>query len=492
MDLSFYLMETHDNPKHVGALQIFQLPPDAGEGYLLDLVDNLRQLPVLEPFNFKPVFPRVGRPQWHSDEKMEMEYHLRHSALPRPGNMEQLLAVAQRLHAGILDRERPGWICQVIEGLEGNRFGIYIKIHHAYIDGMSAVHRIFGSLSPDPDSAKVDAFWSYQGPADERPAKKEEKKSAAGRLRDAGNATRAQLKAFSELNAQLLKVGLELAKLRKHTGHIPFNAPRNKLNDPVRTDLRSLGVTTMPLDRLKQIGRKADCTLNDTVLTIIDAALHDYLARHNDNADKPLVAMCPMALRDPNDATANTQVTILAIELGQPDVGLRERLAQVVNSTTSAKDDARKLSKETLMDYFMFLGGVLEILQRTGLDQIVPHSGNLLVSNVPGPDSENLFMKGSRLEAIYPLTTLGGGTSLMITLVTHGNSLDLGMVGAHGSLPDIEYLVERLDHQFAALCSEFGVTATTTRKPRAKRKTASKAKTKARSKTKVKSKTRAR
>jgi hypothetical protein len=240
-----------------------------------------------------------------------------------------------------------------------------------------------------------------------------------------------------------------------------------------------MGVTKRPLDRLKQIGQKADCTLNDTVLTIIDAALHDYLARHKDNPHQPLVALCPMALRGSNDATANTQATMLAIELGQPGASVQERLAQVVNSASSAKDDARKMSKEALMDYFMFLGGVLEILQRTGLDQIIPHSGNLLVSNVPGPDTENLFLRGSRMEAIYPLTTLGGGTNLMVTLVTHGNSLDLGMVAAHGSLPDIDYLVERLDHQFAALCAEFGVSVKTKRKTRAKSKTDSKAKTKA-------------
>jgi len=488
MDLSFYLMETHDNPKHVGAVQIFQMPPNAGDDYLIKLVDKLRQLTVREPFNFKPVFPLTGRPQWHSDENMEMEYHLRHSALPWPGTMKQLLAVAQRLHTGILDRERPGWICQVIEGLEGNRFAVYLKIHHAYIDGMSAVHRIFGALSLDPDSEKVDGFWSYQPSSDTSPGKKKKKKSAARQLRGAGNAALSQVRAISELNKQLLSIGLELSKLRKHTGHIPFKAPRTRINDPVPSDLRSMGVTTMPLDQLKQLGKEAGCTLNDVVLTIIDAALHDYLARHEDMPGQPLVVLCPMALRDANDATANTQVTMLPIELGQPGAGLRERLKQVANSASNAKKDARKVSKEGLMDFFLFFAGVLEVLQRTGLDRVVPHSGNALVSNVPGPDIENLYLMGSRMEAIYPLTTLGGGTNLMITLVSHGNNLDFGLVAAHGTLPDIDYLVERLDYQFEALAGEFGVGVKTARKTRAKRKTASKAKAKARARPKARSK----
>ena len=485
MDLSFYLMETHANPKHVGAVQIFQMPPNAGDDYLIKLVDELRQLPVLEPFNFKPVFSRTGMPQWHSDGNMEMEYHLRHSALPRPGTMKQLLAVAQRLHTGILDRERPGWICQVIEGLEGNRFAVYIKIHHAYIDGMSAVHRIFGALSPDPDSNEVDGFWSYQRSSDESPGKKKKKKSAARQLRGAGKAAVSQVRAIADLNKQLLNIGLELSKLRKHTGHIPFNAPRTRINDPVSSDLRSMGVTTMPLDTLKRIGKEAGCTLNDTLLTIIDAALYDFLTRLEEKPGQPLVALCPMALRDANDATANTQGTMLAIELGQPGSGLRERLKQVANSANNAKQDARKMSKAGLMDFFLFFAGVLEILQRTGLDRIVPHSGNVLVSNVPGPDTENMYLMGSRMEAIYPLTTIGAGINLMITLLSHGNSLDFGLVAAHGTLPDIDYLVERLDYQFESLAREFGVAEKTGRKTRARRKTVSKAKTKARARPKA-------
>jgi hypothetical protein len=107
---------------------------------------------------------------------------------------------------------------------------------------------------------------------------------------------------------------------------------------------------------------------------------------------------------------------------------------------------------------------------------------------VPGPDIENLYLMGSRMEAIYPLTTLGGGTNLMITLVSHGNSLDFGLVAAHGTLPDIDYLVERLDYQFEALAGEFGAGVKTARKTRAKRKTASKAKAKARARPKARSK----
>jgi WS/DGAT/MGAT family acyltransferase len=479
LDLLFYLMETHDNPKHVACVQIFQMPADVGDTYLVDLADKLRKIPAQEPFNFKPVFPRAGMPQWHSVENMEMAYHLRHSALPKPGTMKQLITVVQRLHVGILDRERPGWICQIIEGLEGNRFAIYFKIHHAYIDGMSAVRRIYGAFSLDPGNQEPGSFWGYQSSTS---AGGKNRKRTAGQLRELGKAARTQVRAISQLNKQILNVGMELANLRKHTGHIPFRAPRTKINDPVDTDFRSMGITSMPLDQLKQIGQLAGCTLNDVVLAIVDAALHDYLARHNDDPGQPLVAMCPMALRDASDDAANTQVATLLVELGQPGAGLRERLDQVARSARGAKDDAREVSKEGLIDFVLFFGGTMELLQRTGLDRVLPQTYNVLVSNVPGPGTEDMYLMGSRLEAIYPLTTLTPGNNLNITVLSHGNSLDFGLLAARGTLPDIDYLVGRLNEQFAALAREFGVTARIRRKVSGKKKTPGKtrAKSKAR------------
>lgn len=150
-DLMFFLTETAQSPKHVGAVQVFELPPDISDDYLLKLVEQFREAPVLPPFNRRPIFPRFSMPEWETDDDMEMNYHVRHSALPRPGTTTQLMEVVQSAHAGLLDRSRPCWICQVIEGLEGNRFAIYNKVHHSYIDGMSGVKRMYGALSSSPD-----------------------------------------------------------------------------------------------------------------------------------------------------------------------------------------------------------------------------------------------------------------------------------------------------------------------------------------------------
>jgi WS/DGAT/MGAT family acyltransferase len=484
LDLLFYIMETHDNPKHVAGLQIFKLPAGAGDNYLVDLVEKLRQIPAVEPFNFKPLFPRFGLPQWQSVDNMEMEYHLRHSALPKPGNMRQLMTVVQRLHAGVLDRQRPGWICQVIEGLEDNRFAIYSKVHHAYIDGMSGVKRMYGSLSPDPKSRELVTQWGEQaaGSGKVKHRKKPDSRSGVAAL-----ALR-QAKAMGQVSSQFLKMGRELAGLEKHSGHIPFSAPRTRINDPVHSDLRSLGVTSMPLDQLKQISKRADCTLNDVVLCITDAALHDYLAIHQDEPGSPLVAMCPMSLREDGDDTANTQVFTLMIELGRPGAKLRDRLQQVAAAARGSKDNAREMSKDALVDFVLLMGSAFEVFQRTGLDRVIPQSYNVLVSNVPGPGTSDMYLAGSRMEASYPISTLTPGNNLNLTVLSHGNSLDFGLLAAQGTLPDIDYLVERLDYQFKALAREYKVTSRTAPKPRKQNRTAAAAKVKPRARPKPRAK----
>ncbi len=453
LDLLFYLMETHDNPKHVAGLQVFQLPADAGPGFLLDLVERLRRVPPVEPFNYRPRFPRLGVPQWETVSNMEMEYHLRHSALPAPGTMQQLLAVVRRLHAGVLDRDRPGWICQIIEGLEDNRFAVYTKVHHAYIDGMAGVKRMYGSLSPDPRSREVVPVWGYLPDADARPARPARRRSAV----DLPRLLLRQARAAGEVGLQFLQIATELAQLSRPTGHIPFQAPRTPINDRVSSDLRSIGVTSMPLDRLRAVSRQAGCTINDVVLALTDAALHDYLARHGSDPGRPLVAMCPMSLRQPGDSTANSQLATLLVTLGRSGAGLRQRLEQVAASADRAKRDARAISRDGLIDFVLVIGGAFELLQRTGLDRWVPQSYNVLVSNVPGPGTEHMYLCGARLLASYPISTLTPGNNLNLTVLSHGNSVDFGLLAARGTLPDIDYLVERLDVQFARLMEEFGI-----------------------------------
>ena len=486
LDLMFFLTESPQNPKHVGAVQVFQLPDGAPADYLLNLVETFKAAPVVEPFNHRPHFPRLGLPQWRQVEEMEMSYHVRHSALPRPGSLDQLMDVVQRLHAGVLDRRRPCWMCQVIEGLEDNRFAVYTKIHHAYIDGMSGVKRMYGSLSSSPDDTRITPTWSYQP--------ERSRDGAAPHSSDGSNPAQTlvnQAKGVAQASRFLADMGLQWLKLRDGKATIPFTANRTRMNRPVEWETRSTAVCTFPLDKIHAIGHRHGCTVNEVVLAIIGGALNDYLTEHHEQPSEPLVALCPVSLRPQGDDSAKTQVSAVHVKLGQPDATTAQRLEQVVDSSRAAKDAVSQLSAEGMIDYGVIIFALWEVLARTRLEQFVTPSYNVLVSNVPGPGNEAMYLCGSKMLASYPISVFLPGVNLNATLLSHGNNLDFGLLGDKHVLPDLDLVVARMEHHFALLQGELTSDRTTARaRPGPGPKTSTQTKAKTKTKTKAKSKTR--
>ena len=462
LDLMFFLTESARSPKHVGAVQVFELPKNAAADYLQQLVAQIKQAPVARPFSFTPHFPRVGIPRWRETGEIEIDYHIRHSALPHPGNTEQLMQVVQRLHGVQLDRRRPCWICQVIEGLEGNRFAIYSKVHHAYIDGMSGVKRMYGSLSTSPRDRQVVPSFSFDP----------QQSTARGKGRRArstpGSPLLDQAKGVVEAVDFLRKMGLQWLKLRDSDAQIPFSAKRTLMNRPIEWDTRSTAVCSLPLDRIKRICKTRECTVNEVVLAVIGGALDDYLRTHGDTPEAPLVALCPVSLRSDSDDSARTQVSAVHVRLGDPGVDLSRRLQQVIDSSHASKDEVRNLSPAGMIDFGVFIFALWELLERSRLDRYVSPSYNVLVSNVPGPGTEDLYLCGSRMVASYPISTLLPGVNLNVTLLSHGNSLDFGLLADRHALPDLGLISAAIVERFEALeQAETGVA-----RPNSRRKTA--------------------
>lgn len=445
LDLMFFLTESARSPKHVGAVQIFEMPTNAPDNYLKNLVARLKAAPVAPPFSYTPHFPALGIPQWKESGEIEIDYHVRHSALPKPGTDDQLMEVIQRLHSVLLDRRRPCWICQVIEGLEGNRFAIYSKIHHAYIDGMSGVKRMYGSLSSSPKSKKIQATWSYS-PEQERTPGGNKRTQKKGR-----NQLVSQALGMVEAYNFLTKMGLQLLKLREGEAQAPFSAKRTRMNQPIEWDSRSTAVCSLPLDRVKKISKARDCTVNEVVLAIIGAALDEYLNARGEPPRGPLVALCPMSIRSKEDDSARTQVSAVHVRLGDPGINLSERLQQVVESSHASKAEVSTLSANAMMDYGVIIFALWELMERSKIDRLVAPSYNVLVSNVPGPGDGDLYLSGSRMVASYPISTLLPGVNLNITLLSHGNSLDFGLLADRHALPDLNRVSATMVKQFAAM-----------------------------------------
>ena len=448
LDLLFFLLERPRTPGHVGAVQIFQKPPGAPANYMLDLVRSIKAAPVVPPFNYRPHFPRFGLPTWRVDDNLDIDYHVRHSALPQPGSDQQLLEVLQRLHCGMLGRDRPGWISQVIEGLEGDRFAIYSKIHHAYIDGMSGMKRMYGGLSASPKETRVIPPWSFGSPPDGSSPTGIRNGNSLGKM--AGTLL-TQARAVIEVTGNFRKMGSEFLKSRPSGAQPLFHAPHTRMNDLVEHDTRAIALCTLPLDRARAIGERAGGKLNDVMLSVIDGALHDYLEDKGENTTRPLVALCPMSIREEGDDSATTQAIVLHVRLGEPGAGPLERLRQVVASSSASKEEARAMSRDALHDFALIMAGVLTAADRTPLGRILSPSYNVLMSNVPGPREDILYLQGARQLATYPISAFLPGGNLNITVLSHGNKLDFGLVADKHAMPDVALVARAMEYRFIEL-----------------------------------------
>ncbi|MBE9538211.1 MAG: DUF1298 domain-containing protein, partial [Proteobacteria bacterium] len=348
----------------------------------------------------------------------------------------------------LLNRDRPGWLCQVIEGLEGGRFAIYSKVHHAYIDGMSGVKRMYGSMSSDPKEMEIIPSWSHTAKKAPDPERKTAGKKRAGR---ADQALLTQARAMRELYKSFAMRGLQFFKVREGGAQRMFHAPRTPMNDRVEYDTRSIGFCTLPLDKIRAVAAKFDAKVNDVVLAVVDGALHDYLEDQEENTGTPLVALCPMSIREEGDDSATTQATALHVRLGQPDVTIGQRLQQIAESSRASKDEARTMSSAALMDLAVIMIASLELVERTGLGRFFSPSYNVLVSNVPGPSADVLYLRGARHLSSYPISAFLPGGNLNVTVLSHGNNLDFGLVADRQAMPDVQYVVDRIEKRFAEL-----------------------------------------
>src|SRR5881275_462482 len=169
-DSMFLIGESREQPMHVGSLQVFELPDGADTELLRNtLQDLLQQTDVAPLFRKRPYrsLGTVGQWAWADDAEVDLEHHVRHSALPQPGRVRELLALVSRLHSTLLDRQRPLWEVHLIEGLEGNRFAVYTKLHHSVMDGVSGMRLLQRALSPDP-ARDQPAFWTMRPPRSAR------------------------------------------------------------------------------------------------------------------------------------------------------------------------------------------------------------------------------------------------------------------------------------------------------------------------------------
>ncbi len=424
-------------PMHTGGLMLFRYPEGAHEDWLHETLSaNDDPDAVVYPFNQKVVWPlrRLGLPHWVTDHHLDPHYHVRHSALPKPGRFREMFRLVSRLHATRLHRDRPLWEAHIIEGVEGNRFALYVKTHHSMIDGVGAMRMLRACLSNDPSETSMPTPWNLERPRRSGP-----------RVVDAKTVVSATAGAMGGV----LKFAASVRHRDKHGMIAPFQTPITILNGRV-TGSRRFVAQSWPLDRIRNVAKGLGATINDIVLTISGGALRRYLIDQNALPDEPLTAMTPVSFRPADaDIEGNSFSVVfasLATELGNEI----DRLRAVQHSMGEAKRLLKGMNSSEIPIFTSVVALPVLLPHLLRLSGRTRPTFNVTVSNVPGP-REQLYWNGAALEGMYPLSIVTHGQALNITVTSVGPTLDFGIVCCRRSVPSAQRLIDHLEEALREL-----------------------------------------
>ncbi len=457
---AFLYAEKRSMPMHVGGLQLFKKPEGAGRNYVREMYDEMRQVDDIAPLYLKRPHRSIrtaGQWVWEDDEQFDIEHHVRHSALPKPGRIRELLELTSRLHSTRLARERPLWESHIIEGLRDGRVAMYHKTHHALVDGVSAMRLLASVLSTDPDERDMPAMWARQ-PQRAKPSKVDRVEQQLSDL--PVQALRSALGITAEAAGMPAALVKTLSKgLRNETSSLSLYAPRTILNQNI-TGSRRIAAQDWPIDRLRAIGRATGATLNDVVLAMCSGAMRTYLLELDALPDTSLVAMVPVGLKAKQSQIASAEggnaVGAVMVQLATNLPDPADRLARVHRSMVDGK---RALSSMTPVQIMAMsaLGQTPAILGPIlRMQGIVRPPYNLIISNVPGPRTTH-YWNGAQLLGTYPLSIPINGMALNITCTSYDGNMAFGLTGCRRTVPHLQRLLTHLDSEVKALENAVGV-----------------------------------
>jgi len=456
LDAGFLSVESREMPMHVGSLLLFRPPPEAEPGYLRDLyADFVAPREYRAPFNQKLTHPlaRVGMPHWGEDDAFDIEYHMRHSALPSPGRYRELFVLVSRLHGTLLDRSRALWEIYLIEGLKSGQFALYAKFHHGLIDGIAGMRLLQSSLSKDPEARHVPYAWTK---AAERQRTREVSPKLT--LEAIGEMLQSQLGVIPGVGRAMVKALASLQRPADSRMAFPFEAPRSVLN-PRITGARRFVAQSYALDRINRTRAPFGATVNDIVLAMCASALRRYLAELGGGVPpKPLTAMAPVSVRPRDGEEFGNAVSAVLVNLGTHIEDPVKRLETIQRSINDARSVIKELSLSEVMLYTILVAGPVMAPALLGLGAVLPPT-NVVISNVPGPQ-ETLYLNGAKLEGMYPASIVFHGMAVNITVTSYAGSLDFGIVACRKSVPRVQRIIDFLEDGLMELEQAAGIRRT--------------------------------
>jgi len=445
LDASFLHMEDDVSHMHIASVGIFEGPaPDRRE--LLDMV--AAKLPLVPRYRQKVRFVpfQLGRPVWVDDPHFNIDYHVRATALARPGDDEQLRTLVGRVMSQQLDRSKPLWEMWMADGLEGGQWALLSKTHHSMVDGVSGTDLLTVVLDREPHPERV-------APPEFRPGgEPSPQRLLADAVVDRVVSPYEQFRALRAATRQVRDVA---HGVRSAMSVVRFT-PLSSLNGPIGPHRRWAWARSS-LDQIKVVRRGLGGTVNDVVLTAITRGFRDLLISRNESVDRVVRTLVPVSVRTPEkagpatgDGTFNNKVSGMIAELPVGIDDARARLESIRAQMADLKESKQAVAGEVLTSLSGFAPPVLLTLGTRLFSRLPQRNVNTVTTNVPGPQYP-LYAAGRRMLEAFPYVPLAGSVRVGIAIFSYNGLMNFGVTGDYDAAPDIEVLCHGIEEGMAEL-----------------------------------------
>jgi len=446
VDVSFLDQERQGSHMHIGAVMIFEGPPPSHEQFRDHIESRLHLVPR---YRQKLAYPRfeMGRPMWVDDPRFNVEYHVRQTALPSPGSVEQLRLLTGRIFSQRLDRSKPLWELWLVQGLENNRFALINKTHHALVDGVSGVDltTVLFDTAASPTPVKGEGWTPRMEPSDAALVAEGVKELATMPARLARRA----LGAARHPREAAAGVGETAEGLGGIAWKLINPPPKTPLNVPIGPHRRVLWLR-FELADLKAIKNALGGTVNDVFLAVVSGALGRWLRRRGTRTEGlELRGIVPVSIRaDEQKGAMGNRITAMLGPLPVYAEDPVERLRIVSEAMKGLKESKQAVGAETLTRLQGFSPPT--ILAQASRLNFSTRAYNLLVTNVPGPQLP-LYLLGREMEELAPVPFLAPERVLAVAIMSYNGSAYIGLIGDFDALHDIEDFGVDIEQSLAEL-----------------------------------------